>query len=107
MLDLKFIIENSRLVRENLKKRFKADKIWVVDELIENYNEWKELKKNADDLRHQRNTISLEINKLKKEKKDASRLLKEAAAIPEKIKELEEDVKILDEEITKKLKLKV
>lgn len=103
MLDLKFILENSNLLRENLKKRFKSDTIWLIDELIENYAEWKELKKQGDDLRHKRNTISLEINKLKKEKKDASRLLKEAATIPDKIKGLEENIKILDEEILKKL----
>lgn len=103
MLDIKFIIERHMLVRENLKKRSKADQIWLVDELIENYNEWKDLKKQVDDLRHKRNLVSLEINKLKKEKKDASQLLKDASQMPEKIKVIEEDIKILDEEILKKL----
>ena len=103
MLDIKFIIENAHLVKENLKKRFKSDQIWLVDELVEDHAKWKELKKAADDLRHKRNTISLEISSLKKQKKDASRLLKEAADIPGRIKELEEDIRILDEEILKKL----
>ncbi len=100
---MKFIIEHSMLVRENLKKRSKADKIWLVDELIEDYNGWKDLKKQVDDLRHKRNLVSHGINKLKKDKKDASQLLKDASQIPEKIKVIEEDIKILDEEILKKL----
>lgn len=103
MLDLKYILENPQLVKDNLKKRFKTDKIWMVDELLENYASWKNLKQQADELRHKRNTLSLEINKAKKENKDTATLLKEASAIPNKIKELEEDIHILNGEMNKKL----
>lgn len=103
MLDIKFVLENPNLVVENLKKRFKADKIWLIDELLEDYNAWKNNKKQADDIRHRRNVVSKEINKVKKEKKDVSKLLKEASEIPDNIKKLEEEEKLLQEEINKKL----
>ena len=103
MLDIKFMLENSNLVIENLKKRFKADKIWLIDELLENHNAWKNNKKQADGLRHRRNVLSEDINKAKKEKKDVSGLLKEASEMPNKIKKLEEEEKFLEEEIKSKL----
>ena len=103
MLDIKFVLENPNLITENLKKRFKSDKIWLIDELLENYNAWKANKKQIDELRHRRNVLSEEINKAKKEKKEASNLLKEASEIPNKIKKLEEEEKLLQEEINKKL----
>lgn len=103
MLDLKFILENPKIVIENLKKRFKADKIWLIDELLENHNAWKKTKNESDDFRHRRNILSEEINKAKKEKKDISNLIKEASEIPGKIMELEKEEKLLEEEINNKL----
>jgi len=103
MLDIKFLLENHDLVVENLKKRFKTDKIWLIDELKENYNAWKNNKKKADELRHRRNVVSEEINKAKKHKKDVSGLIKEASEIPDNIKKLEEEEKLFQEEINKKL----
>jgi len=99
MLDIKFIVENSSEVKNNLKKRFKEDQIWMVDELIQDYDGFKLLKKEIDDLRSERNKLSKEINKLKKEKKKADKEIKTAAKIPSKIKELEqEQVEIEKEE---------
>jgi len=34
MLDIKFIRENPKLVKENLKKKFQKEKIKLVDELL-------------------------------------------------------------------------
>jgi seryl-tRNA synthetase len=103
MLDIKFITENPSIVKDTLKKRFKSDKIWLVDELIRDYNTQNSIKRDLDHLRSKRNTISKEINALKKAKKDASIKLKQASKIPDTLKELEEDIQLIKEEINKKL----
>src|SRR3989344_6063948 len=90
MLDLKFIRENSEIVKENIKKKFQNEKIHLVNELISKYNEWKILKSRLDNLRAERNKLSENINKLKKENKDINNLLKKAKEIPELLKDLEE-----------------
>ena len=72
----------------------------MVDEVLEFDRQIKELKTSAEQLRHRRNVISEEINKLKKEKKDIKALLEEAKGIPEKINHLED----IQESIEEKLK---
>ncbi len=103
MLDIKFIVENPSEVKDNLKKRFKQDQIWMVDELIQDYDNFKLLKKEIDDLRSERNKLSKEINKLKKEKKKADKEIKAAAKIPSKVKELEEKINLLKTNMDEKL----
>tara|TARA_Y100000310_G_scaffold343630_1_gene452178 strand:- start:6261 stop:7538 length:1278 start_codon:yes stop_codon:yes gene_type:complete len=103
MLDIKFVAENPKTVKANLKKRFKEDRVWMVDELLKDYDSAKSLKKEIDDTRAKRNVLSKEINKLKKSKKDVSKQMKEAAKIPNRLNELEEDMELLEKEINKKL----
>ncbi len=103
MLDIKFIVEHPTDVKNMLKKRFKEDRIWMVDELLKDFVALKDFKKRGDDLRAQRNTLSQEINTLKKAKEDASKKIKEATALPKKVAELEEDVQLLQAEMKKKL----
>jgi len=101
MIDIKLIRENPELVKENIKKKFKIEKLALVDQIREKDIEWRNLKQKADKLRHERNNISKEINeamKSKDEKKKAT-LLKEAKEIPEKIKEIDEKTARLEEEI--------
>ena len=99
MLDLKFIQENSEIVKKNIKNKFQNEKIEFVDELLLKYNQWKDVKKEIDNLRAKRNKLSEEINKAKKEKKDFNSLLKNAQEIPELIKNLEEKSNALQERI--------
>ena len=103
MLDIKFIVENPSKVKDNLKKRFKGDKDWMVDELLSDYVTFKKFKKQSDDLRAKRNKLSEEINKLKKGKKDAKKQIKEASKIPAELKTLKEDLNLINEEMRKKL----
>ncbi|HKZ40529.1 MAG TPA: serine--tRNA ligase, partial [Candidatus Hodarchaeales archaeon] len=63
-----------------------------IDDLLKTDKEWRDLKGKADTLRHRRNTISLEINKLKKEGKEASKVMSEAAEIPKKIEQTEKKI---------------
>jgi len=89
MLDIKLIREQPDLVRENLKRRQDPEKLKLLEQLINYDKKWRELVTEINKLRQRRNTISLEIAELKKQKKDVDKLLKEANKIPSMIKELE------------------
>mgnify|MGYP000147356047 CR=1 FL=1 len=104
MLDMKFIIEHAKSLKDTLKKRYLADKIWMVDELVNDHQFWKKLKFENDNLRHERNKISKDINQLRKGKKDASKEIKRAKQIPMKIKDNEEQMGLLAEKIKEKIK---
>ena len=99
MLDIKFIRENSKIVKENLKKKFQHSKLTLVDDLIKKDFQWRKLKQQADDLRARRNTISEEINKIKKQGKSITHLIKEVKSLPKKISDLEEKTTTLKKEI--------
>jgi len=92
MLDLKFIRENPDKVRENMKKRQKDPSI--VDKWIKLDEEWRELKQDLDNLRHEKNNASLEISELKKlgKEKEAQKAIKTIKELPEKIKNIEEKI---------------
>ena len=99
MLDIKLIRENPKLVKENIKKKFQNEKLPLVDKIIKLDEEWRKIKYQEDGLRAERNKISEEINKLKKAKADASKLIKKAKDIPGEIEKLEEKRKKLEESI--------
>jgi len=101
MLDIHFIREHSQLVKENLQKKNQIEKIRNVDRFLKLDQEWRALKKEIDLLRAKRNTISLEISALLKERKDASSKIKEVKTLPEKIKHLEEKADTLNTEMDK------
>ena len=93
MLELKFIRENPDIVKKDLKKRNDTEKINWVDDLIKKDKEHRILLKKSEELRHKRNTITSEINRLKKAGKDISSTVKEAKELPAKINSIEEDIK--------------
>jgi len=99
MIDIKLIRDNAKLVKENIKKKFQKEKLKLLDDLILKDKNWRELKSQVDELRSERNKVSKEIAKAKKENKDSENLLKSAKEIPKKI--LEKETK------SKKLKLKI
>ncbi len=105
MIDIKLIRENPDLVKENIKKKFKNEKLVLVDKVKKLDEEWRKIKYDEDYLRSQRNKLSEEVNKAKKAKdeKKAQKFIKEAKAIPAKIEKLEEKRKELEEEIRKVL----
>ncbi len=90
MLDIKFIRENPKLVKENIKKKFQTHKLALVDKLIKSDEENRKLMQESQKLRHERNEITSKISKAKKEGKNAKDLLKKAKEIPDKIKKIEE-----------------
>ena len=99
MIDIKLIRENSDLVKENIKKKYKNEKIPLVDKVKSLDEEWRKLKYGEDGLRSERNKISKEINQAKKNKKDAKDLIKKAKEIPGKIEKSQVKRKKLEKEI--------
>ena len=64
MLDIKFICENPDLVKENIKKKFKDNKLPLVDEVISLYAEKCNANNRANELRANRNKVSKQIGML-------------------------------------------
>ena len=50
MLDIKFVRENSDIVKENIKKKFQDEKIKLVDEVIKLDQEYRTIKTSLDEL---------------------------------------------------------
>ena len=77
MIDIKLIRENSGIVKDNIRKKAQDEKIRLVDEILEYDKEIKNVRSEAENLRHRRNILSEDINKKKKEGKDIKHLLQE------------------------------
>ncbi len=92
MLDIKFVRENSELVKENIKKKFQDQKLPLVDEVIDLDSKIRSLKKDGDKLRQDRNKISDEIGALFRDKKqdEANKKKQEVVEINTKLEEIEE-----------------
>lgn len=99
MLDLKFIRENTDLVKENIKKKFQDAKIPLVDKLLKKDEEYRKNLYEMEQLKSERNRISADINKAKKAGKDAKALLEKAKDIPKRLEGFEENVNKLKQEI--------
>ena len=97
MIDIKLVREQPELVKENIRKKFKHEKVKLVDELLQKDEQWRGYKHESDNLRGERNKISEAINKAKKEKDEklAKKLIAQAQDIPEKIKAIEEKLERL------------
>ena len=101
MIDIKHIRENSKEVKENIKKKFQHDKLPLVDKVKKLDEDWRKQKYKLDKLRSDRNRISKEINQVMKakDKKTAKELIKKAKAIPSEIEKVEVKAKKLAQEI--------
>ncbi len=99
MIDIKLIRENPEIVKKNIENKFQQEKLHLVDQVKKADEKYRELLKQSQELRHSRNSITSEINQLKKQKKDASKKIQEAKEIPGKIKDIEEKQNKLKEEI--------
>ena len=86
MLDIKFVRENSELVKENIKKKFQDEKLPLVDEVIELDARQRAAITEASELRAQRNALSKQVGAMMGQaKKDPSKLA-EAEAIKAQVK---------------------
>ena len=101
MLDIKFICEKPELVKENIKKKFKDNKLPLVDEVISLYGEKCDANNRANELRANRNKVSKQIGMLmgqgkREEAEEMKRIVNEQA---EELKALEAK----EDELSKKV----
>lgn len=67
MLDIKFLRENPDIVKQNIKNKFQDSKLPLVDEVVELDKRNRDIKKEVEALRAERNKISKMIGGLMKE----------------------------------------
>ena len=105
MLDIKFVRENSELVKENIKKKFQDQKLPLVDEVIDLDSKIRSLKKDGDKLRQDRNKISDEIGVLFRDTKqdEANKKKQEVVEINTKLEKIEEKEASLSASLKEKM----
>ncbi|MEG0266585.1 MAG: serine--tRNA ligase [Bacilli bacterium] len=105
MIDIKLIRENKELVKENIKKKFQDPKLPLVDQIFELDLKYREAKKEADQLRAEKNENSAKIGTLVRDKKteEIVKLKETIQQTSEKIKQLETLEETLEKEIKEKM----
>ena len=103
MLDLKFVRENPEIVKQNIKNKFQDSKLGLVDEVIELDAKNRAAKKEADDLRANKNKIAKQIGALmgQGKKDEAEEMKKQVAEQSARLAALEEQEKELGDKILK------
>ncbi len=91
MLDIRFVRENPELVKENIKRKFKDNKLPLVDEAIELDQKKRDANNEANSLRANRNAVSKQIGALMAQGKreEAEEVKKLVTQQAERLKELE------------------
>lgn len=89
MLDVKFVVENADLVKAAMKTRSGE---YDVDIVLELDRQRREILKEVETLKAERNRESAQVAALKREKKDASEII-------ERMKEVGDKIKALDDEL--------
>ena len=64
MLDIKFVRENPEIVKQNIRNKFQDEKLVLVDEVLKYDQENRDIKKEVEALRANRNKISKQIGAL-------------------------------------------
>ncbi len=100
MLDLKFIRENTELVREGIRKKGEKDSLKDILQLDE---QRREILQQVEAMKNRRNVVSEDVAKLKKNKLDASEVIAEMAKLKEQIQKYDDELKIVETELNKLL----
>ena len=105
MLDIKFVRENPEIVKQNIRNKFQDEKLPLVDEVLALDQENRDIKKEVEALRANRNKISKQIGALMAQKKfeeaeEAKRQVTESSARMEQLDAREAEV---EAELLKKM----
>ena len=102
MLDIKFVRENTEIVKQNIRNKFQDKKLPLVDEVLELDKRNREIKQEVEALRAERNKLSKEIGGLMKQgkKEEAEEVKRQVAASADRINELSAE----EAEVEEKLK---
>ncbi len=99
MLDMKFIRENTELIRENLRRRRNPDRLRDFERLIALDQALRELKKRVQTLRTERNRLSREVGLKKQAGEDVEELVRQANLVNERIAETERQTETTETEM--------
>ena len=93
MIDINIIRTNPELVKENIKKKFQDRKLESVDKIIELDKKVRALKKEGDELRSSKNSLSSQIGALMREKKveEANAIKLQVSKNNDRIAEIEKE----------------
>lgn len=93
MIDINLIRTNPELVKENIKKKFQDHKLEYVDKVLLLDEQLRALKKEGDELRSKRNSLSSQIGLLMREKKidEANKIKAEVVQNNKRIEEVENE----------------
>ncbi len=97
MLDIKYLRSHLKEVEGKLKKRDASLDLSLVTELD---TKRRELLQDGEALKEQRNTVSIEVGKLKKAGSDASDLITEMQGVSKRIKEIDSELADCEERLT-------
>ena len=95
MIDIKYIREHSKLVKEAIRnKNEKAD----VDRLLYLDSEKRKQLARVEELKHHRNVVSKKIGEMKKSGQDANSITLEMKKVSAEIKKIDSDISSLEDE---------
>ncbi|MGD9677765.1 MAG: serine--tRNA ligase [Vulcanibacillus sp.] len=97
MLDIKILRNNLDMVKKALEHR--NEKINEIDTFTDLDIKRRELLKEVEQLKNQRNNVSNEVAELKKTGKNAEDLIKEMREVGDKIKEFDDNIRELDSQL--------
>lgn len=100
MLPRQFVREQPEVVRDTLEQRGMTDEV-DLDRVLTIDEEWRELKARGDDLRHERNEVSEQIGRLKREgdEEAAQDAIERSQELKAELADVEERADELDEEL--------
>ena len=103
MLDIKFVRENPDIVKQNIKNKFQDEKLELVDQVLELDKENREIKKEVEALRANRNKISKQIGALMAQgkKEEAEEVKKQVTENAQRTEELSKREKEVEEKLLK------
>ena len=103
MIDINLIRTNPEMVKENIKKKFQDQKLGYVDDVLALDGQIRELKKEGDNLRSSRNTLSAQIGQLMREKRieEANEIKAQVVKNNERIVEVEKEEQELSVQLKK------
>ena len=105
MLDIKFVRENPEIVRQNIRNKFQDAKLPLVDEVLALDKENREIKKEVEALRADRNRISKQIGVLMHQgkKEEAEEVKKQVTANAARVDELSQRETEVEAELRKRM----
>ncbi len=99
MLEMRFVREHPEIMKADLKRRGSEERLVWIDDLLEKDKKWRSLQGEENALRQQRNKLTEQVAKLRKEGRDASEIVHEAEAIPDRIRDCQQQAEALHEAI--------